>query len=156
MRYIIIWVHCSTAIYYNYAENPATYSRPGTPPPPAPKPAVIEMLTTEAAEANMFGIVKNYGREEHEVAPPSPKEAPPTHQVSGGGASAEQRNYGRDKPRRSPPTPAHAPPTHQVGKDGGGVAPPAPHHAPPTHQVTGGGAAEMEESWVYELLSASA
>ncbi|KAG6413258.1 hypothetical protein SASPL_125966 [Salvia splendens] len=125
-------------------------------------------------------MIESYGRDEHEFAPPSPKEAPPTHQVS---AAAEENEvwklkmYGRDKPKRAPPAPKEAPPTHQVGKEGGEVvpppphhappthqenygkegghpAPPPPHHAPPTHQVSGTGG---EESWaVYVLLSASA
>ncbi|KAL1554096.1 early nodulin-75-like [Salvia divinorum] len=97
---------------------------------------------------------QNYGRDEHELAPP-------THQVSDGGASVEEKElwklkiYGRDKPKRAPPAPKEAPPTHQVsggrvvalgnfGKEGGEVVPPPPHHAPPTHQVTGGGVVAQE------------
>ncbi|KAG6410676.1 hypothetical protein SASPL_128741 [Salvia splendens] len=107
-------------------------------------------------------MINGYGRDKPKRAPPAPKEAPPTHQVSGLG------NLGKEGGEEVPPPPHHAPPTHQVtgggvvaqenyGKEGGHLAPPPPHPAPPTHQVSGGRAAEMEESWAaYVLLSASA
>ncbi|KAH6794824.1 hypothetical protein C2S52_005301 [Perilla frutescens var. hirtella] len=136
-------------------------------PPPSPKEAPPHHEVTGGGfespaewEENKLWKLKNYGRDDKHRPPPTPKEAPPTHQVTGGGVVAPE-NFGKKGGGLPPPSPKGAPPTHQVsvggvvapenyGKEGGGLP-------PPTHQVSGGsGAAALEQSWPYLLLSTSA